>query len=242
MWIAAGSSLRAAVEHVREQRPARERLEHLRQRRVHSFALARGENDDSHRHRSEPQEASSRAGMIARRERQDLLTASRNRRSGRRALQAAAGATKTGTLMHRFGRECRAASTARGEIHMARITRRSLIQASAALAAAPALTAGTARAQPPAPDIGKLRAEKDIVFGKGGDIDLMLDVYHPPEGVTPKRMAIIHLVRRRLLRRQQERRLHHQRRQGARRPRLHERLRELSAAEPRPRGRRRSTT
>jgi acetyl esterase/lipase len=38
-----------------------------------------------------------------------------------------------------------------------------------------------------------LRAEKDIVFGKGGDLGLTLDVYHPPEGVTPKRMAIIHL-------------------------------------------------
>ena len=43
------------------------------------------------------------------------------------------------------------------------------------------------------PDIGNLRAEKDIVFGKGGDMDLTLDVYQPPEGVTPKRMAIIHL-------------------------------------------------
>ena len=40
-------------------------------------------------------------------------------------------------------------------------------------------------------------------------------------------------LRRRLLRRQQERRLHHQRRQGARRPRLHERLGELSAADAR---------
>ena len=76
---------------------------------------------------------------------------------------------------------------------MARITRRGFVQASGALAVAPALAAVTARAQPPAPDIGSLRAEKDIVFGKGGDIDLMLDVYHPPEGVTPKRMAIIHL-------------------------------------------------
>jgi acetyl esterase/lipase len=51
----------------------------------------------------------------------------------------------------------------------------------------------TARAQPQAPDIGNLRAEKDIVFGKGGDMDLTLDVYRPPEGVTSKRMAIIHL-------------------------------------------------
>src|SRR5918994_6372462 len=50
---------------------------------------------------------------------------------------------------------------------------------------------GLAASPPPA--IGKLRAEKDIVFGKGGDMDMTLDVYHPPEGVTPKRMAIIHL-------------------------------------------------
>jgi len=80
---------------------------------------------------------------------------------------------------------------------MANITRRGLIKASGALALAPALAAVTARAQPPSPppppDIGKLRAEKDIVFGKGGDMDLLLDVYHPPEGVTSKRLAIIHL-------------------------------------------------
>ncbi len=77
---------------------------------------------------------------------------------------------------------------------MARITRRGFVKASGALAAAPALAALTAKAQPPAPpDIGNLRAEKDIVFGKGGDMDMTLDVYRPPEGVTPKRMAIIHL-------------------------------------------------
>ena len=35
--------------------------------------------------------------------------------------------------------------------------------------------------------------EKDIVFGKGGSMDLTLDVYQPPAGVMPKRMAIIHL-------------------------------------------------
>src|SRR4029079_348152 len=28
---------------------------------------------------------------------------------------------------------------------------------------------------------------------KGGDIDLLLDVYRPPEGVTSKRLAIVHL-------------------------------------------------
>jgi acetyl esterase/lipase len=77
---------------------------------------------------------------------------------------------------------------------MARITRRNFVQASGALALAPALAAVTAKAQPPAPpDIGNLRAEKDIVFGKAGGMDMTLDVYHPPEGVAPKRMAIIHL-------------------------------------------------
>src|SRR5262245_36390890 len=80
---------------------------------------------------------------------------------------------------------------------MSGITRRGLIKASGALAVAPALAAVTARAQPPTPpappDIGKLRAEKDIVFGKAGDMELKLDVYRPPEGVTSKRTAIVHL-------------------------------------------------
>ena len=76
---------------------------------------------------------------------------------------------------------------------MARLTRRGFIAASSAAAAAPALTALTASAQGPAPDIGNLRAEKDIVFGKGGATDLTLDVYQPPSGVTSKRTAIIHL-------------------------------------------------
>ena len=81
---------------------------------------------------------------------------------------------------------------------MARITRRDIIKASSALAAAPALVGITANAQPPAGgpppvDIGKLRAEKDIVFGKAGDMNMTLDVYRPPAGVTEKRMAIIHL-------------------------------------------------
>jgi acetyl esterase/lipase len=77
---------------------------------------------------------------------------------------------------------------------MARLTRRGFVQASSALAAAPALAAIAAYAQgPAAPDTGDLRVEKDIVFGKGGSMDLLLDVYQPPAGVTSKRMAIIHL-------------------------------------------------
>jgi pectinesterase len=88
---------------------------------------------------------------------------------------------------------------------MNRISRRRFVQSTGLLAAAPALTALSVKAQAQqqtqapgrgqgrAPDTSDLRVDKDIVFGKGGDMDLLLDVYHPPEGVMPKRMAIIHL-------------------------------------------------
>ena len=77
---------------------------------------------------------------------------------------------------------------------MNRISRRKFVQTTGVLAAAPALAAApvSARAQAEG-NVGELRVERDIVFGKGGDIDLLLDVYHPPEGVAPKRTAIIHL-------------------------------------------------
>jgi acetyl esterase/lipase len=76
---------------------------------------------------------------------------------------------------------------------MARLTRRGFVKASGAAAAAPVLTAFAVNAQGQAPDTGNLRVEKDIVFGKGGSMDLTLDVYQPPAGVMPKRMAIVHL-------------------------------------------------
>ena len=77
---------------------------------------------------------------------------------------------------------------------MARLTRRGFVKASGALAAAPAFTALAVNAQgPPAPDIGNLKVEKDIVFGKGGTMDMTLDVYHPAPGATSKRTAIVHL-------------------------------------------------
>ncbi|MBN1238239.1 MAG: alpha/beta hydrolase [Gammaproteobacteria bacterium] len=72
------------------------------------------------------------------------------------------------------------------------MSRRRFVQSTGVLAAAPALTAVTAGAQTQR-DAGELRVESDVVFGKGGEIDLLLDVYHPPEGVTPKRMAVVHL-------------------------------------------------
>src|SRR4029077_1905825 len=79
------------------------------------------------------------------------------------------------------------------ETIMATFTRRGFIKASGVLAAVPALPAALQAQGPPAPDTGNLRVEKDIVFGKGGNKDLTLDVYRPPVGVTSKRTAIIHL-------------------------------------------------
>ena len=76
---------------------------------------------------------------------------------------------------------------------MTRLTRRGFVKASGALAAAPAFAARAAQAQGRAPDTGNLRVDKDIVFAKGGSQDLALDVYQPPAGVPPKRMAIVHL-------------------------------------------------
>src|SRR5947208_1973418 len=79
---------------------------------------------------------------------------------------------------------------------MKQINRRSFVKTTGALVAVPVLAglpAALAQAPNPAPNNGDLRVDKDIVFGKGGDIDLLLDVYHPPQDVTPKRMAIIHL-------------------------------------------------
>ncbi|HET9131140.1 MAG TPA: alpha/beta hydrolase, partial [Terriglobia bacterium] len=78
---------------------------------------------------------------------------------------------------------------------MKQINRRGFVKAAGALVAAPVLTglpAFAAQAQN-APNNSDLIVDKDIVFGKGGDMDLLLDVYHPPQGVTPKRMGIIHL-------------------------------------------------
>src|SRR5215470_3373509 len=75
---------------------------------------------------------------------------------------------------------------------MKKINRRIFAKATGALLAVPAF-GGFPAAMAQAPNNSDLRVDKDIVFGKGGDIDLLLDVYHPPQGVTPKRLAIIHL-------------------------------------------------
>jgi acetyl esterase/lipase len=41
-------------------------------------------------------------------------------------------------------------------------------------------------------DAGEVKAEKDVVIGKGGDTTLRADIYRPPSG-TEKRMALVHL-------------------------------------------------
>jgi acetyl esterase/lipase len=75
---------------------------------------------------------------------------------------------------------------------MKQINRRGFVKATSALVAAPALASLPALAAQ-AQNNSDLRVDSNIVFGKGGDMDLLLDVYPPPQGVTPKRMGIIHL-------------------------------------------------
>ena len=72
---------------------------------------------------------------------------------------------------------------------MSEMTRRSFFEATLAGAAVPAL--GVAGVQNPKAAQPAVTVEKDVVFGKGGDMDLKLDIYRPPAG-TEKRMATIH--------------------------------------------------
>lgn len=57
--------------------------------------------------------------------------------------------------------------------------------------------ARAAQAQGPAPVPNPAReaanVERDVVYGKGGSVDLHCDVYKPPAGAPSKRMAIVHL-------------------------------------------------
>jgi len=70
------------------------------------------------------------------------------------------------------------------------ISRRGFFQTAGIAAALPALK-GTGRAAQ-ATGEADIRVERDIVFGKGGDMDLRLDIYHPAAG-SGKRMANIHV-------------------------------------------------
>jgi acetyl esterase/lipase len=69
------------------------------------------------------------------------------------------------------------------------MTRRSFFGATLAGAALPAFGVGVGQSQKPAQP--GVTVEKDVVFGKGGDMDLKLDVYRPPAG-SEKHMATIH--------------------------------------------------
>jgi acetyl esterase/lipase len=72
---------------------------------------------------------------------------------------------------------------------MTEMTRRNFIEATLAGAAVPVI--GIAAAQNPQASADGVTVEKDVVFGKGGDIELKLDVFRPPKG-KEKRMATIH--------------------------------------------------
>ena len=72
---------------------------------------------------------------------------------------------------------------------MAAFTRRRFLSAAGISAVLPALDA--VAAQTPT-TTSAIAIEKDVVFGKGGAIDLRCDLYRPPEG-TSKRAATIHI-------------------------------------------------
>ncbi|HLQ79208.1 MAG TPA: alpha/beta hydrolase fold domain-containing protein, partial [Terriglobia bacterium] len=74
---------------------------------------------------------------------------------------------------------------------MHEITRRGFIGTALAGTAVPVIGA-VASAQTPNPAQSKVTVESDVVFGKGGDMDLKLDIYRPPAGVTPKGTSTIH--------------------------------------------------
>jgi acetyl esterase/lipase len=74
---------------------------------------------------------------------------------------------------------------------MTSIRRRDLLALTLQAGAMPAIAAAQT-ATPRQPAAPAVTVEKDVVFGKGGDLDLKLDIYRPPAGVAPKRMATIH--------------------------------------------------
>jgi acetyl esterase/lipase len=80
---------------------------------------------------------------------------------------------------------------------MHEMTRRRFLGTAGMAAAAPAVTAfaqGGQAGQSAATGAnrGSVPVEKNVVFGKGGDLDLHLDIYRPPPA-TANRMATIHI-------------------------------------------------
>jgi len=70
---------------------------------------------------------------------------------------------------------------------MSELTRRSFFGATVAGVAVPVLGGG----QNSQPTNDGVTVEKDVAFGKGGDLELKLDIYRPPKG-KEKRMSTIH--------------------------------------------------
>jgi len=73
---------------------------------------------------------------------------------------------------------------------MQNVTRRGFLQSAGVVAAAPIVGAIAAEAQQPVASASNV--ESDVVFGKGGEMDLHLDIYRPTGG-PEKKMAIIHI-------------------------------------------------
>jgi len=71
---------------------------------------------------------------------------------------------------------------------MSEMTRRTFFGSTLAGAAVPALSLA---ATPQSAGSDGVTTDKDVPFGKGGDLELKLDIYRPPKG-KEKRMATIH--------------------------------------------------
>ena len=71
---------------------------------------------------------------------------------------------------------------------MVRLSRRHFLQAAGAVAGVPAVDLAAQSAAPSS----SIAVDKNVVFGKGGAMDLRLDIYKPAPG-TEKRTATIHL-------------------------------------------------
>jgi acetyl esterase/lipase len=75
-------------------------------------------------------------------------------------------------------------------LNHANLPRRTFLAIGGAAALAIPLSAVASATQ--APNVSGVKVEKDVVTGKGGDVDLHCDIYHPPAG-TEKHLAIVHL-------------------------------------------------
>jgi acetyl esterase/lipase len=78
---------------------------------------------------------------------------------------------------------------------MNRITRRGFVESAGLIAAGLPLFGIRAEGaqQSAAALIQDPTVERDVVYGKGGDIDLHLDIYHPRADMAPRKMAIVHV-------------------------------------------------